>query len=80
MPRIGDLFFPDPPADASPIVREAYTEGLSPNRVGLTKDDLRLLRRGVRRGELWYGPDPTFPYFKYWLPVVSLAQKGEPMA
>jgi hypothetical protein len=78
MPRIGDLLFPDPPADASPIVREAYTEGLSPNRVGLTKDDLRLLRRGVRRGELWYGPDPNWPHWIRWLPIITLQQEDVP--
>ena len=71
MPRIGDLLFPDPPADASPIVRRAYTEGLARIAVGLTAEDMRMLRRGVRRGELWYGPDPTFHHQWHWLPVVE---------
>lgn len=78
MPIIDGLLYPDPPEDASPIVREAYTEGLSPNRVGLTKDDLRLLRRGVRKGELYFGPDPTWPYWKRWLPVVTPQQEDVP--
>ena len=78
MPVIDGILFPDPPDDASELVREAYTEGLSPNRVGLTKDDLRMLRRGVRRGELWYGRDPTWPYWIHWLPVVMPAAKDTP--
>lgn len=79
MPIIDGLLYPDPPEDASDVVRRAYTEGLSPNRVGLTRDDLRLLRRGVRRGELWFGPDPIWPHSPHWLPVVSPTDGGGPV-
>lgn len=72
MPIIIGLVFPDPPAGASGVVCQAYGEGLAANWPTLSADDLRLLRQGVQRGELWFGPDPARPECWCWLPVLTV--------
>lgn len=63
--------WPKIPEGASQVVREAYTVGLSPNRVGITDADKRELRKAVKRGDLVYDIDYR-DWFqkKKWQPVL----------
>lgn len=64
--------FPAAPATSSPLVKEAYRQGLARIRVGLTKRDLRQLHAGVKRGDLAYVQDLNLPgHWMRWQPVVQ---------
>ena len=61
---------PEPPADASVLVREAYLRGLSSTRVGITAADRRSLNAAVRRGDLVYQQNLNMPGRQMrWVPV-----------
>jgi len=70
---------PTPPAGASALVRRAYTEGLyaAAEHYCGTATDKRMLRRGVRRGDLHYGPDPNkpdAPGWRQWTPIAIIEE------
>ena len=74
--RTHRVLYPTPPTGASQSVQEAYHKGLSRNRIGLTSTDLRMLQRGVRRGDLVYQADLNMPgKWMYWIPVVYVEQQ-----
>jgi len=68
--------FAKAPDDASPLVKEAYTRGLSPNRVGLTQSDRRQLRSAVRRGDLVYHRNLNLPG-NWWLWEPAFQEREE---
>jgi hypothetical protein len=78
-------YWPTPPDGASDAVIQAYTIwpcGLSKQRYGLTKEDMRLLNRGLRRGELRNIADPNGWGSKAssmcWGPVVTFTEGAKP--
>ena len=70
----GIAIFPKPPKGVSDIVREAYRQGVSPNRFGMTDADRRVLARGVRNGDLSYGRDVYG--WRHWYPIVTIRKTG----
>ena len=66
---------PKIPEGASNFVILAYTSGLSQIAVGLTPEDMKMLRRGVRQGDLVYETNPS-DWFrkKWWMPVWRIGE------